>query len=202
VGLSWQHIHIHIFIKRESYAIQPRIQRILWGLTIFLALIGVAVVLRRTLLLALILINGYKPPVATGSSTAAQFAALDDIFARYPLLTLIHILPALLFMILGPLQFNATIRLRHPQWHRWSGRLYLLCSLIVGLTALVMSFAMPAIAAVNQATATTLFAILFLFLVGQSLLAYLAPPNCPTSRVDDSRFCNWPGSCYHPSYHR
>jgi uncharacterized membrane protein len=33
----------------------------------------------------------------------------------------------------------------------------------VGATALVMSFAMPAIGGINQAAATTLFALLFLF---------------------------------------
>src|SRR5262249_12011578 len=120
---------------------QPRIQRLVWGITIFLAFIGVAVVLRRTIVLVPVLLNSYHPPTASGS--AAQFVALDAVFASYPILTLIHILPALLFMILGPLQFVSSIRLRHPQWHRWSGRVYLLCSLIVGLTAFVMSFAMP-----------------------------------------------------------
>src|SRR4051812_16364824 len=124
-------------------ASQPRIQRLVWGVTIFLALIGVAVVLRRTVVLVPVLLNGYHPAAATG--VAAQFVALDATFASYPILTLIHILPGLLFMILGPLQFISSIRLRHPQWHRWSGRVYLLCSLVVGLTALVMSFAMPAI---------------------------------------------------------
>src|SRR4051812_38952829 len=113
---------------------QPRIRRILWGATIFLALIGVAVVLRRIFVLVPVFVNGYNAPAAAAPSGAAQFVALDAIFARYPLLTLIHILPALLFMILGPLQFVSTIRLRHPQWHRWSGRVYLLCSVVVGLT--------------------------------------------------------------------
>lgn len=145
---------------------QPRIRHLVWGATIFLALIGVAVVLRRTVVLVPVLLNGYQPPTATGS--AAQFAALDATFAPYAILTLIHILPGLLFMILGPLQFVSSIRLRHPQWHRWSGRVYLICSLIVGLSALVMSFAMPAIGGFNQAAATTLFALLFLFSLGKA----------------------------------
>jgi len=147
---------------------QLRIRRILWGVTIFLVLIGVAVVLRRTIVLMPVLLNGYTPPLATGPSTAAQFAALDDIFARYPLLILIHILPALLFVILGPLQFVPTIRQRYPQWHRRSGRVYLICGLIVGLSALVMSFAMPAVGGFNQAAATTLFALLFLVALGKA----------------------------------
>jgi uncharacterized membrane protein len=66
-------------------------------------------------------------------------------------------------MILGPLQFSSTIRARHIQWHRWSGRVFVACSVVIGVSALVMSFGMPAIGGVNQAAATTLFATFFLF---------------------------------------
>ena len=76
-------------------------------------------------------------------------------------MTLIHIIPGLLFMVLGPLQFSSRLRARHLQWHRWSGRVYLICSLIIGVSALVMSVAMPAIGGLTQAVATTLFALLF-----------------------------------------
>ena len=133
-----------------------------------LALIGIAVVVRRTVTLVPILVNGYTPPAPASNPVAAQFAALDDIFARYPVLTLIHIIPGVLFMLLGPLQFSATIRARHLQWHRWSGRVYLLCSLIIGISALVMSVGMPAIGGLTQAVATTLFALLFLFALGKA----------------------------------
>jgi uncharacterized membrane protein len=145
-----------------------RVQVILWRTTIFLVLIGVFVVVRRTAHLVPILINGYHPPAATSNLVAAQFLVLDDIFARYPFLTLIHILPALLFLLLGTLQFNQTFRQRHLQWHRWSGRVLLVCGLIVGVSALVMSFGMPAIGGVNQAAATTLFALFFLFALGKA----------------------------------
>ena len=145
-----------------------RIRRTLWSAVIVLALIGIAVVVRRTTNLMPILINGYAPPATASNPTAAQLAALDDVFARYPVLTLIHILPGLLFMVLGPLQFSTTIRARHLQWHRWSGRVYLLCSLIIGVSALVMSVGMPAIGGLTQAVATTLFALLFLFALGKA----------------------------------
>jgi Predicted membrane protein (DUF2306) len=145
-----------------------RVRRTLWSVVTVLALIGIAVVVRRTAHLVPILINGYHPPAAMSNLTAAQLAALDDVFARYPVLTLIHIVPGVLFMVLGPLQFSATIRARHLQWHRWSGRVYLVCSLIIGVSALVMSFAMPAIGGLTQAVATTLFALLFLFALGKA----------------------------------
>jgi len=140
-----------------------RVIRWLWSAVVLLVLIGVFVVTRRTMHLVPILINGYVPPAIPSNPTMAQFQALDDIFARYPRLTLVHILPALFFLLLAPLQFSQTFRDRHLQWHRRTGRILLLCGVVVGTTALVMSFGMPAIGGVNQAAATTLFALFFLF---------------------------------------
>ena len=65
-------------------------------------------------------------------------------------------------MILGPLQFSSRIRARHLRWHRLSGRVFVICGLVIGISALVMSFGMPAIGGVNQAAATTLFGTFFL----------------------------------------
>jgi uncharacterized membrane protein len=69
----------------------------------------------------------------------------------------------MLFMILGPLQFSSAIRERHLRWHRLSGRVFVTSGLVIGVSALVMSFGMPAIGGVNQAAATTLFGTFFLF---------------------------------------
>src|SRR4030095_7950158 len=102
-------------------------------------------------------------PATSSNPTVAQFQALDDIFARYPRLTLVHIVPALFFLLLAPLPFSRTFRDRHLQWHRRTGRILLLCGVVVGASALMMSFGMPAIRGVNQAAATTLFALFSLF---------------------------------------
>jgi uncharacterized membrane protein len=146
-----------------------RAHRILWGAVIFLSLIGALIVARRTAHLAPILIHGYSPPAAPSNPRLAQLAALDDVFARHPVLTLVHILPGLLFVVLGPLQFNSTFRKRHLRWHRRSGRILFLCGAALGASALVMSFAMPSIGGVNQAAATTLFGLWFLFALGKAL---------------------------------
>jgi len=140
-----------------------RLRRALWSAVIFLAVIGSAVAVRRMVHLVPIVIAGYHPPPAPSNPVAARFAKLDDLFARYPVLTLIHIVPGLLFMVLGPLQFNATLRARHLWWHRLSGRIFVVCGIVIGISALVMSFAMPAIGGLNQAAATTLFGSFFLF---------------------------------------
>ena len=139
-----------------------RVPRALWSAVIFLALVGSAVAVRRMVHLIPVVVRGYQPPTIAPNPVAAQFAALDDLFAHYPILTLVHIVPGLLFMVLGPLQFVPTIRARHLRWHRFSGRIFVICGVVIGLSALAMSFAMPSIGGFNQAAATTLFATFFL----------------------------------------
>src|ERR1700724_3294640 len=145
-----------------------RIRRVLWGAVIFLALIGTAVAVRRMVKVVPVVLHGYHPPPPASNPVAAQFGALDDLFAHYPRLTLIHIVPGLLFMILGPLQFSSTIRARHLRWHRWSGRVFVRCGAVIGISALVMSFGTPAIGGVNQAAATTLFGLYFLLALSRA----------------------------------
>jgi uncharacterized membrane protein len=140
-----------------------RLRRTLWCLVIFLTLIGVAVAVRRIVNLLPVVVKGYQPPAVTANPSASQNAALDDLFAHYPKLTLIHIVPGLLFMMLGPLQFSSRIRARYLGWHRLSGRIFVICGMVIGISALAMSVGMPAIGGVNQAAATTLFATFFLF---------------------------------------
>ena len=147
-----------------------RLHQLLWPTTIFLCVVGIAIVTRRSAHLIPIVLHGYHPPAAPRNPAFTQFASTDETFARNPILTLIHILPALLFVILGPLQFNRSLRGRHPQWHRVSGRIYLVASTIIGFSALIMSFAMPAIGGIAQAAATTLFSVHFLFALARAFL--------------------------------
>ena len=149
-------------------AVSKRLSRWLWTAVVSLAAIGIAVATRRLVKLVPMVVPGYHAPAPPSNPVAAQFTALDDPFARYPWLTLIHIVPGVLFMILGPLQFSSTIRARRLQWHRWSGRVFVVCALIVGISALAMSLGMPAIGGVNQAAATTLFGTFFLFALGKA----------------------------------
>jgi uncharacterized membrane protein len=146
-----------------------RFRHALWGAVIFLAFIGVAVAVRRIIYLVPILAHGYSPPAVAPGSSAAQFVALDAVFARHPVLTMIHVVPGLVFMILGPFQFSKSIRARHLQWHRWSGRIFVAVGFIIAISALVMSFTMQSIGGVNQAAATILFGAFFLFALSKAV---------------------------------
>ena len=140
----------------------PSRRRLLWAAVIFLSLIGVGVAARRIAVLVPVMTGGYHPAAAVANPRIAQLRATDDLFAAHPRLTLLHIIPGLLFMVLGPFQFSRAIRRKYPKWHRINGRIFVGCAYVVGVSALAMSVAMPAIGGVNQAVATTLFGILFL----------------------------------------
>ncbi|MGH2564364.1 MAG: hypothetical protein ACRDE5_07620, partial [Ginsengibacter sp.] len=54
---------------------------------IFLSLIGIGIVGRRTLKLIPVLINGFQAHKPQANANLEALAATDDIFARYPVLT-------------------------------------------------------------------------------------------------------------------
>jgi hypothetical protein len=97
----------------------------LWLRIGFWACIGisVAVVLRRVLALA------YPP-----RSAPPQLAALDAVFASHATLTLAHILPALLFVLVAPLVVFST-----PANAAWPERLIFPLGIVVGFTAYAMN---------------------------------------------------------------
>jgi uncharacterized membrane protein len=148
---------------RTTGMASPRLRRFVWSALILLCVIGVAIVVRRTATLIPVVVHGDRSPALRANSALAQFGRVDDIFSSHPYLTLTHILPALLFVTLGPLQFSSTLRARHLQWHRWAGRVFVVAAAIVGVTAFLMSFAMPAIGGIPQAAATAIFSLYFLF---------------------------------------
>lgn len=137
----------------------------IWAVSLFLALIGVVMVLRRTIFLIPVLQNRYEP--APPPPGMPRFP--EEGFVSNPLLTLVHIMPALLFVTLGLLQFVKRIRSRRLQVHRWNGRILLILGLIVGISGIVMGFKMP-ISGVSETAAITLFGCLFLFSLTKGFL--------------------------------
>src|SRR6266581_8885177 len=133
--------------------------RFLWTAVIFLTFLGLAVAARRSIVLL-------KPGALSGAKNPA--AQLDAHFANHATLTLAHILPVMLFMVLGPLQFVRSLRSKHPQIHRWAGRIFLTASAIVGVTGLTMAFG-KTIGGVDEKAAITLFGIFFLVALAKAL---------------------------------
>ena len=133
--------------------VRQRATRLVWAGVIVLAVIGLAAATRRSLVL-------FWPGVFAGNYPPA--AAMDVGFAKHMVLTLVHIIPGALFLVLVPLQFVPAIRTKYLGVHRWMGRILVVSGLVIGTSALVMSYTMN-IGGPNETAATTLFGILFLF---------------------------------------
>jgi uncharacterized membrane protein len=126
---------------------------------LFLAFIGVAVATRRTVVLL-------QPGALSSPKNPA--ADLDAHFASEHALVLTHILPAMLFTILGPLQFVRGLRSRYPQVHRWSGRVFLAASAVVGVSGLKLAFG-KTIGGLDEKAAIVLFGTFFLVSLAKAL---------------------------------
>jgi uncharacterized membrane protein len=133
--------------------------RFLWIAVIFLAFLGLGVAARRTMVLS-------KPAELPSPPNPA--ASLDAHFATHRSLTLAHILPGMLFMVLGPLQFVRSLRTKYPALHRWSGRFLLTASAIIGVTGMTMAFG-KTIGGVDEKAAITLFGSFFLIALAKGL---------------------------------
>jgi len=68
-----------------------------------------------------------------------QLVDLDRRFYDEARITLTHIVPGLLFVVLVPFQFSLSFRNRHLTAHRWIGRTLVGLGLIIGITALFLS---------------------------------------------------------------
>src|SRR5437868_2957099 len=133
--------------------------RFMWVAVIFLAFIGIAVATRRSVVLL-------KPGALSSRNNPA--ADLDKAFTDRRRLTLTHILPAMLFMVLGPLQFVRGLRSKYPRVHRWCGRIFLTTSAVVGVTGLTLAFG-KTIGGVDEKAAIVLFGSFFLIALAKGL---------------------------------
>jgi len=67
-------------------------------------------------------------------------------FSASPLPVILHIVSAIVYTVLGALQFSPGLRRRRPRWHRLAGRLVVISGLVVALSALWLNqfYARPA----------------------------------------------------------
>lgn len=72
---------------------------------------------------------GRHDPSAAGR--AEDVREFDSRYAAHRVMTMLHVVPGTLFLLLVSLQFSAAIRTRHPAVHRWMGRT------LVGLSAVI-----------------------------------------------------------------
>jgi len=147
----------------------------LWGLVIVLAITGVSSAVLRTLVVTGVVsaekITQWALDQAGDRAkriSPADVKFIEERYEQHPWLMLVHALPGPLFMILGPLQFFPLLRSRHIRLHRWSGRVYLVSGVMIGVSALVMPFRFPLVSGTMEVVAILFFGSLFLFALGKA----------------------------------
>jgi uncharacterized membrane protein len=90
------------------------------------------------------------------STRPEELDRFDGRFGADPFVTMLHILPGGLLLILAPLQFSSRIRSRHIRFHRWSGRVLVGAAIVSALAGLYFGLLMP-YGGLGEATATALF---------------------------------------------
>lgn len=132
---------------------------LVWAAFLLLCLIAAAAAVRRILVLVL-------PPVV---EPVPQMASLNAAFAAHKVLTLWHIVPALLFVVLLPFWFLRVVR-KHPDAHRRVMYALVILGAITGVTALLLS--LHPVGGVNEAAASILYDSLFLFSLGRAWVLF------------------------------
>lgn len=64
-------------------------------------------------------------------------------FVFHPIQTMLHAVPGVLFMIVGPLQFISSLRAKRPKLHRWLGRLFMVSCIIIALSGFSIALTIP-----------------------------------------------------------
>lgn len=83
-------------------------------------------------------------------------------FAMHPVQTILHALPGVFFMLIGPLQFVQRLRSKYMNLHRWMGRLFMISCMLIGLSGITIAITFP-YAGLSEQLAIYFYAIAFLF---------------------------------------
>ena len=98
-------------------------------------------ILARPIWLACILLIATFIPIVTAAIRVYEIPAgklPDDAikFAAVPVSLFVHALGGMLFGLLGPLQFAGVLKRRFGRLHRITGRIFVVCGLMLGLSSL------------------------------------------------------------------
>ena len=158
----------------------PLLIWIIWLSVILLATLGVASAIGRGVFLddfagrmepgRQALMERFQRTDPHAADRAADVAGLDRKFAAHPVVTMLHILPGGIFLLLAPLQFSARLRRRHLRIHRWSGRLVIVAGIIGGVPGMYFGLLMP-YGGWGEAVAAAIFGGLFLTAIVRGYIA-------------------------------
>ncbi len=109
----------------------------------------------------------------------AQGAAMDTLpddhvdkhYLQHAIVVLLHLVPGLAFVLLGPVQFSTQLRKRYPKWHNRAGKVFVVSGIIAGVSALWMNQTFPPVGGILKYTSNVAFGVT---LIGTLMLAMAA----------------------------
>jgi len=104
-------------------------------------------------------------------------------YIEHTVISVLHLLPGIVFMLLGPFQFVPGIRRRWPLVHRCLGRVFIISGILVGISAISMAMLFPVL--VNQ------FVTSANLVFGGVLIVALVIAFCAILRRDIARHRAW-----------
>ncbi len=105
-------------------------------------------------------LNIQPPPGVVGPPGATWFSEHIPRYEQEKLYGYSHLICAILFILIFPIQFSKKIRLKSLTFHRWLGRLFVLISAIAGATGLALGIVIP-FAGVTETYVTFLWPLSF-----------------------------------------
>jgi uncharacterized membrane protein len=125
---------------------------------------------------SLAILSGFFRTWVTTEALVTGVIPVDPSDAHYTnnaLLTLLHVVPGVIFLLLGPLQFISDIRKHWPKLHRWAGRLFILSGFTFAVTALIINVSFPPFGGQFKSLAVYIFSIAQILTLGIALHAVL-----------------------------
>jgi uncharacterized membrane protein len=135
------------------------VARIGYVVVVLLALVGIASVVLRFVSPVHFLAGANWIDLKNPTPGAEGF---DARYYDHPYLTLVHLVTGFLFMALGPIQFWPAVRNRWIGYHRVAGRVWMIASLVGGISALMLVPMLPLFGSFEASVAVTIAGSLFL----------------------------------------
>lgn len=142
-------VYIHRMERARPAKTALIILHVIVGLLIITGMVAVSMRIEKLISAYL---SGFTPPEGS----------YDANFARFPIITFVHILCGAVFLVLAPFQFSRSFREKHFRLHRLFGRIYIVCGLVAGGTALWMALKF-AFGGWTEISATLVFGTFLIF---------------------------------------
>ncbi|NND01077.1 MAG: DUF2306 domain-containing protein [Gammaproteobacteria bacterium] len=84
-------------------------------------------------------------------------------YLEHPLVTAVHMLTGLAFVVLAPLQLSRKFRTGNLGLHRGLGRVLVVCALLAGIYGMIATLVLPVFGGVASEAASWFFGLMFIF---------------------------------------